>query len=691
MNRRRRGNRFVAPPDANDDWNEDMMKKQFLKRIVTVLFCLPLLLTGCKTGSENEGQSTNPTHRTTELTETNTAPVEEYKMKNVKIGEKNISEFLVATDLASDASGNYLATAIQTGTGVKAVIHCAISDIGLYPRFPYIRIATLPIYGEAYSLEADQVLYREENGNFDILVGSRQITEVSAVEYFLSSIVPKNMDLTGFSRIVTLEKNLVLENAIEKAETQAQAIRNAENGYSASDVTGNGNCYYVSFSTGNDSNDGRSPESAWKTIGKVSEANFTDGSVVLFKRGDVWRIDDYSRSGRAGYFFLRSNVIYSAYGEGKKPMICGSPYDAAKDGSWTETDIKNVWRYSETYNGMSNDSQNDVGNMIFNGGEAYGYKLIPGKEGFGGTLAEMTRNYQFWYNTQDDHVYLYFDGGNPGTYFSSIELGVRLNLVRISGMQHVVFDNFCLMYGGAHGIAVALSSDVKITNCEIGWTGGGVYDYSAASTARYGNGIELNRDCANVDISGNYIYQIYDTGITHQFDSRNDPNNTTTCYHKNITYADNVIENCFYGIEYFIMLSQNKPETERYMQNISITGNSILYAGYGWGYWRPSNAQPGAALIKGWDSPDSTVVDGTVKVEGNNFVLSKHDMIYATCENEADIPNIENNLFIQYENHKTVTVGTESTPANKRQIWNEEKLAQNQYLSDKNNRFVTVA
>ena len=54
-------------------------------------------------------------------------------------------------------------------------------------------------------------------------------------------------------------------------------------------LVGSGKRYYVS-ETGNDTNDGLSPESAWATLEHVNRANhLRTGDVVLFRRGDLFR------------------------------------------------------------------------------------------------------------------------------------------------------------------------------------------------------------------------------------------------------------------------------------------------------------------------------------------------------------------------------------------------------------------
>ena len=48
------------------------------------------------------------------------------------------------------------------------------------------------------------------------------------------------------------------------------------------------NMYYVSSSTGDDTNDGLSELAAWKTLDKVSIANIMPGALIIFKAGDTF-------------------------------------------------------------------------------------------------------------------------------------------------------------------------------------------------------------------------------------------------------------------------------------------------------------------------------------------------------------------------------------------------------------------
>lgn len=77
--------------------------------------------------------------------------------------------------------------------------------------------------------------------------------------------------------------------------------------------------FHVSPS-GNDANDGLSPERAWKTAAKVNATAFKPGDRILFARGGEWRECLKASSDGAP----DQPITYEAYGEGAKPVFWGS-------------------------------------------------------------------------------------------------------------------------------------------------------------------------------------------------------------------------------------------------------------------------------------------------------------------------------------------------------------------------------
>lgn len=58
--------------------------------------------------------------------------------------------------------------------------------------------------------------------------------------------------------------------------------------------------YCVSWSSGNDSWEGTSPSTAWKSLDKASEGPYQPGDVIKFKKGDVWDLTDAVNQDQVG-------------------------------------------------------------------------------------------------------------------------------------------------------------------------------------------------------------------------------------------------------------------------------------------------------------------------------------------------------------------------------------------------------
>ncbi len=99
--------------------------------------------------------------------------------------------------------------------------------------------------------------------------------------------------------------------------------------------------YYVDASGGDDTKDGQSLVTAWKTIAKVNGSTFAAGDQILFKRGEVWRESLVPpSSGASG-----NPIVFDAYGTGDAPTITG--YQDLPSTTWT-LDSGNIWKASIT-------------------------------------------------------------------------------------------------------------------------------------------------------------------------------------------------------------------------------------------------------------------------------------------------------------------------------------------------------
>ena len=327
----------------------------------------------------------------------------------------------------------------------------------------------------------------------------------------------------------------------------------------ASDVNINsihGTTYYVS-PDGEDSNSGTEPENPIKTLSHIEKLSLMPGDAVLFQRNGVWR----------GSLHAKEGVTYGAYGNGDKPRIYGSKQNYAAPSLWMQTDAANVWSCKEELK--------NVGIVVFNPSYEIGEKAdtvgqmrIPGYGEFQ-DYHQLDSDLQYCTDKQSKTLYVYSEKGNPGERFDAIEIGDYGNIIK--NTSRTTIDNICFMFGGSHGIGSKTAHDVTVRNCVFAWIGASIL----SGTTRYGNAIEIFGGCDGFYVYNNYIYQIYDTGITFQ------SNTDIDSPQSNVDIYDNLIEHCHWSIEFY-----NYPKTfgfDKKVTDIDIHHNLIRYNGYGWG------------------------------------------------------------------------------------------------------------
>ncbi len=81
------------------------------------------------------------------------------------------------------------------------------------------------------------------------------------------------------------------------------------------------NVYYIDSKDGNDSADGLSPETAWKSLEKVGYLRLDAGDQVLLKAGSVWNGEKLTINQAKGS--EEAKVVIGKYGEGALPILNG--------------------------------------------------------------------------------------------------------------------------------------------------------------------------------------------------------------------------------------------------------------------------------------------------------------------------------------------------------------------------------
>ncbi len=401
-----------------------------------------------------------------------------------------------------------------------------------------------------------------------------------------------------------------------------------------------GTKYYVS-NNGDDTNDGLSPESPWKTAEKVNNTKFNPGDGVFFERGGLWRTELVCGKG----------VTYSAYGEGAKPRFYGSPENGAVPGNWTLLEgTSNIWQYHL--------KMHDVGGIVIGGGEIIGEKIAPrmldgifynteNSERFD-VRTGLVEDLNFFVDIPRNdlkapeakgYVYMRCDKGNPGEVFDDIEFITRGYAIYFPNPDAVI-DNLCAMYaqGGINGSFTVINATVQ--NCEVGYIGGNLQGYdvfsgSNGTPTRYGNGINFYGECDGYYVYNNYIHDVYDAGISNQYSS----GGTNAVRNDNIVYSGNIIERCHYGIEYFMGAAD--AYVDRIMTNMHIDGNIIRDTGYGFGRKNPT----GAAAIKGWDHNNHAE---NFTITNNIFCDSFSNLYHIGASYSEWLPKLSGNVYLQH-------------------------------------------
>lgn len=439
--------------------------------------------------------------------------------------------------------------------------------------------------GDSLDMLLDWMKENTVDGKLEIKSGLRLEGTSENMNYM--NIADENF-LAGLDKKADEMKNAVLSSVSEYTPTAGRKI------------------YYFS-SDGDDSNDGLSPERPLKTLEKLGKLALSPGDVVLFRRGDTFR----------GNINANSGVTYSAYGEGAKPTICASKRNYADPLDWEKTGYENVWVYRGSLENVGIilfDYSGEIGRYD----ETVGEMRIAGKDGFSGA-ADLGGELQFWNDLDTEQLYLYSEE-NPGERWKSIEIGCSGNAISVGGASDVTIDNLHITLTGSHGVGAGTCRGLTVRNCVFDWLGGSILmGFDGGNVTRYGNAVEVYGGVDGYKVYNNWMYQIYDTGVTHQF-------NYTPSVAKNVMdnveYYDNLIEYCFWSIEYYNASCGD--DTSRITKNVSIHDNFCRYGGYGWGCAGRESSAPMYCLGSAADVTENYFTENNIFDRCKGYLVSTY-------------------------------------------------------------------
>ncbi len=393
-----------------------------------------------------------------------------------------------------------------------------------------------------------------------------------------------------------------------------------------------GTNYYVS-NLGDDNNDGMSPETAWATLDKVNNAPLNEGDCVLFNRGDFFR----------GRIITHSGVTYSAYGDGKQPIIANS-IDGKSFAKWVKTDNPNIWKLDMPI--KTQDPKEDIGVILFNMSDLYAEKKM--------RLDNLQNDLDFChYNLNvggefDDCVYLYSDKGNPSDRFEKIDLSLKSGIAQITAEMHdITLHNLAFWFSGDLFCGKA-TRNITVKYCSLYWVGG--YYGAGGSNVRMGGGAGCWHSCENMIFKYCYFYQQFDSGVTPQFNHRAPYFEDKPAIFNGFYATDCLFEKCEYSFEPFN--SQSNLDANCF-KNVIFNYNICIDGGRGFG-----DKHDKSAYVKSWNH-ENTFVGCEIahnifdRAEALCFEIMSHDFgNHANRENMSydHLPKLFNNLYIEHEN-----------------------------------------
>ena len=446
-----------------------------------------------------------------------------------------------------------------------------------------------------------------------------------------------------------------------------------------------GKIYYISSLNGNDSNSGLSPESAWKSPEKANDAAIKSGDAVLFQCGSVFR-----RTKNMYFLKTKSGVIYATYGEGAKPVFYGSV--SVPSNKWVAVSGKpNVYYYENKSLDLAS-NERDIGNIVFNDGEAWGIKIqmiyndpktktdpadqtlalkdvsnglqtyasIPSYH-FTGGADLRTYDLSYYHEYRTGRIYLYCEGGNPGTRFRSIELSMNAPAMQIGdGQFDVTILNMDFRYYGndpVHPMNVtedangykkdAVAKNTIVKNCSFYFIGGTVqvgYGEWRKYYTRMGNGITNYGACDGLTVENCYFDQIYDTAVSTQTEHNQNS--------KNITFRNNVMQNVWFGVE---LWAGDYTVDGLLFDNVEVSGNYCRKIGEGLCTTRPDKIEEGTnysvnAFIKishyPYQMENCMITDNIADGTNGKFILCSQPKTDANTVNGATFAR---NIYIGSE------------------------------------------
>lgn len=253
--------------------------------------------------------------------------------------------------------------------------------------------------------------------------------------------------------------------------------------------------FYVS-SLGDDDSDGLSPDTAWATIQRANASLPLGGSILLFRRGDVFY----------GELAPPAHCEVGAYGIGSKPVLTMFKLMNRAE-SWNQFS-ETIWRINlgspASHDGYTATDNSNIGFLLVDGQVKPRLKF---------SASELSEPWDFYCDIPNHTLYV-TAAANPTSLAADIRAAPTggQGCIIHCGAGSLDIHDVHVTGTGAHGIWGA-STDVHVHDCLIDLIGGAELN---GKRIRYGNGIENWVNSRRWLIEGNEISEVYDVAWSAQ-------------------------------------------------------------------------------------------------------------------------------------------------------------------------------
>ena len=353
---------------------------------------------------------------------------------------------------------------------------------------------------------------------------------------------------------------------------------------------------------GDDAKDGKTPETAWRTVKRLN-SGLPGGGTARLRCGDVF----YGMIQVKGGTDSAHRTTVTSFGTGPKPII-----------SCTKNlrDDPKIWQTkAERFNYWSVDLTNSLNYTGVESSDANpGFLVVDGEVKPWKRFCRHDVNAQWDFAGEEGRLYVY-STNNPALLSHDIRVAVNVHGVKLA--SHMTVSNLAVRMTGAHGMYAGWSRDptvdMRISDCIFENIGGSELPNFGAIRVRYGNGVEFGSNCSDAVVERCAFRGVYDVAFTMQ-------GIPDTMGWNDIHMRDCLVMDSSQAFEIWC---KGAPPGVGF-RRCSFTGNRTVNVGGGWGALTRPNRQTATPLLI--YSLETDTVD--ITVTGNTFENMSHGLIF---------------------------------------------------------------